>query len=76
MERFKNPPKSHSNVLVFEDAPNGVVAGVRAGMNVIMVPDLRYTKVPVSVVGNGQIVDVLESLENFRPEVVGLPAYD
>lgn len=74
MKRFPNPPAAPSNVLVFEDAPNGVLAAIRAGMNVIMVPDLRYTKVPDE--GRGQMVEVLRSLEDFRPESVGLPAFD
>uniref|UniRef100_A0A915Q8D1 Uncharacterized protein n=1 Tax=Setaria digitata TaxID=48799 RepID=A0A915Q8D1_9BILA len=74
MQRFQSPPVSPRNVLVFEDAPNGVLAAIRAGMNVIMVPDLRYTNVPDE--GNEQIVEVLKSLEDFRPESVGLPAFD
>ncbi|VDM08544.1 unnamed protein product [Wuchereria bancrofti] len=74
MQRFRNPPVAPSNVLVFEDAPNGVLAAIRAGMNVVMVPDLRYVKVPDE--GKEQIVEVLKSLEDFRPESVGLPAFD
>ncbi|EJD75032.1 hypothetical protein LOAG_17742 [Loa loa] len=73
MQRFRNPPVAPSNVLVFEDAPNGVLAAIRAGMNVIMVPDLRYAKVPDE--GKEQVVEVLKSLEDFRPESVGLPAF-
>ena len=30
--KFTSPPKSLSNVLVFEDAPNGVEAAKKAGM--------------------------------------------
>lgn len=39
--RFPSPPKSPDQVLVFEDAPNGVLSGKAAGMNVVMVPDKR-----------------------------------
>lgn len=74
MQRFRSPPLDPSNVLVFEDAPNGVLAAIRAGMNVVMVPDLSYAQVPDE--GKEQIVGVLESLEDFRPESVGLPAFD
>lgn len=74
MRRFQDPPESPKNVLVFEDAPNGVLAAIRAGMNVIMVPDQRYTRAPTET--EDQIVQVLKSLEDFRPESVGLPPYD
>lgn len=74
MRRFQNPPVAPSNVLVFEDAPNGVLAAARAGMNVVMVPDLRYARVPDE--GKEQIIEVLGSLEDFRPESIGLPAFD
>ncbi|KAM3723248.1 (DL)-glycerol-3-phosphatase [Dirofilaria immitis] len=58
MQRFRNPPVSPSNVLVFEDAPNGVLAAIRAGMNVVMVPDLSYVQVPNE--GKDQILEVLK----------------
>ena len=32
VERFASPPKTMGNVLVFEDAPNGVEAAKSAGM--------------------------------------------
>lgn len=74
MERFEIPPASPSNVLVFEDAPNGVIAAVRAGMHVVMVPDFTYSKPPEAV--EDQISFVLKSLEDFEPETMGLPSYN
>jgi len=56
--------------LVFEDAPNGVTAGLEAGMQVVMVPSDKVTKqylLPAT--------QVLPSLEHFRPEEFGLPAF-
>ncbi|XP_065888838.1 uncharacterized protein [Dysidea avara] len=40
-QRFTNPPKSPSNVLVLEDAASGVQAAKTAGMLCVMVPDER-----------------------------------
>ncbi|VDM40586.1 unnamed protein product [Toxocara canis] len=74
MRRFAVKPADASNVLVFEDAPNGVLAAVAAGMHVVMVPDLSYASPPESV--KHRIAFVLNSLEDFKPESMGLPPYD
>lgn len=64
-----NPPIG--NCLVFEDAPNGVDAGIAAGCQVVMVPEDYIT--PELRVGATQ---VLKSLEDFKPEQFGLPPFD
>lgn len=74
MSRFEQQPASPSNVLVFEDAPNGVLAAVAAGMQVIMVPDWSFSSPPESV--HDKILLVLNSLEEFKPETVGLPPFN
>uniref|UniRef100_A0A915C5F3 Pseudouridine-5'-monophosphatase n=1 Tax=Parascaris univalens TaxID=6257 RepID=A0A915C5F3_PARUN len=74
MQRFSVKPASAANVLVFEDAPNGVLAAIAAGMQVVMVPDLTYSKPPEKE--RHRIAFVLKSLEDFKPESVGLPPYD
>ncbi|XP_063851006.1 pseudouridine-5'-phosphatase-like isoform X3 [Scylla paramamosain] len=68
--RFPDNPDP-SKCLVFEDAPNGVQAGVAAGMQVVMVPDSRLS----SELTKGA-TEVLASLEDFKPERYGLPPFD
>ena len=58
-------------VLVFEDAPNGAEGGLAAGMQVVWVPDPRADR---SMLGN-KVTLTLTSLEEFQPEMFGLPAY-
>lgn len=50
---------------------NGVRAARAAGMQVVMVPDPRIDK---SLTEEATIV--LRSLEDFRPEIFGLPPFD
>ncbi|XP_076435902.1 pseudouridine-5'-phosphatase-like, partial [Babylonia areolata] len=69
--RFDPPPKPE-NVLVFEDAPNGVEAGHAAGMQVVWVPDPRADR---SVLADKATV-ILDSLVDFKPEEFSLPPYD
>lgn len=70
-ERFKDKP-NHDQVLVFEDAPNGVDAAHAAGMKCVWVPQKeqdRDTHIHKCSL-------VLDSLEHFVPESFGLPAFD
>lgn len=67
--RFKTKPNP-SECLVFEDAPNGVTAAVSAGMQSVMVPD----KI-VQPAQRKQATLVLESLDEFKPEMFGLPSF-
>lgn len=67
--RFPDKPNP-ANCLVFEDAPNGVKAADSAGMQSVMVPD---SHIPAEMCTLA--TKVLKSLEDFKPEEFGLPAF-
>ena len=68
--RFPDKP-APQNVLVFEDAPNGVKAATSAGMQVVMVPDPRMDEE-----SRREATLCLTDLHEFKPEWFGLPPFD
>ncbi|CAD0204827.1 unnamed protein product [Chrysodeixis includens] len=68
--RFPDKPKPE-DCLVFEDAVNGIKAANAANMQVVAVPDPRIDREQLQTA-----TLVLESLDQFKPELFGLPAYD
>lgn len=67
---FEGDTPAPANVLVFEDAPNGVEAAVRAEMQVCHVPDPN-----LALEQRGASHCELASLEDFRLEDFGLPPF-
>lgn len=55
---------------MFEDAPNGVEAALAAGMQVAMVPHPQMDRELCK-----QATLVIDSLNDFQPEMFGLPPF-
>lgn len=70
-ERFE-PAADPKNCLVFEDAVNGVKAAIAAGMQVVLVPDSRLDTSKI----DAKPTQILKSLEEFQPQLFGLPAFE
>ncbi|CAI0558024.1 unnamed protein product [Linum tenue] len=69
--RFEGGTLDPKNILVFEDAPSGVLAAKNAGMYAVMVPDPR-----LDVSYHADADQVISSLLDFNPQPWGLPAFE
>lgn len=76
MQRFPDPKPTPTDCLVFEDSVSGVMAGVRAGMQVVNIPDLRLDVDDIMArEPDFRPTLVLKSMQDFQPEMFGLPAF-
>uniref|UniRef100_A0A6N2MR06 Riboflavin kinase n=1 Tax=Salix viminalis TaxID=40686 RepID=A0A6N2MR06_SALVM len=69
--RFEGGPVDPQKILVFEDAPAGVLAAKNAGMCVVMVPDPRLDSSYQDTAD-----EVLSSLLDLNPNCWGLPPFE
>ena len=65
-----SPKPDIENVLVFEDSPTGVTSAITAGLKCVMIPDPRLDKSLLN-----QATLVIDSLNDFKPELFGLPSF-
>ncbi|XP_049869359.1 probable pseudouridine-5'-phosphatase [Pectinophora gossypiella] len=67
--RFTQDPKP-ANCLVFEDSPTGLLAGYRAGMQVVVIPSRKFDREQINTA-----TLFISSLTEFKPEIFGLPPF-
>jgi len=74
-DRFRPPPPKEK-CLVFEDSAPGVIAGCRAGMQVVWIPDPK-TEVEQFLEQQRELKPtlVIKSMEEFQPQDFGLPKF-
>ena len=70
-KKFKDGEVEPKNCLAFEDSKLGVDSAIDAGMQCVMVPAHWLPKEY-----QGRATIVIDSLENFKPELFGLPSFD
>jgi len=66
-----DPPPDPKQVLVFEDSPTGLASAISAGYQCVLIPDPRYDRNKFE----SEAALVIDSLEDFEPELFGLPKF-
>lgn len=69
--RFHTPPASMSNVIIIEDSPTIIQGAIDSGAHTVLVSQSPSADKFVSKVSLK-----IDSLEQFKPEAFGLPAFD
>nr|XP_006820918.1 PREDICTED: (DL)-glycerol-3-phosphatase 1-like [Saccoglossus kowalevskii] len=72
--RFDGGSPNPQNIIVFEDAANGIQSALAAGMNTVFMPDKNLEKNSPFWAEGYQLL--IETMEDFVPEEWGLPPYD
>ncbi|KAI6184538.1 hypothetical protein M3Y97_00607200 [Aphelenchoides bicaudatus] len=79
MNRFAEKPESPQNVLVFEDSLTGVVSALKAGVNVVMIPQKYFddsgTHKQIEEI-RPKLAALLRNMNEFQPEKFGLPSFN
>ena len=70
--KFKDPPKSVKNCVVFEDSLTGIEGAIASGMKTVLVYEM-WDKDFDDI--KDKVTSIVDSFENFKPESVGLPPY-
>lgn len=73
MEEFANPPESFRNVVVFEDSFIGISGALASGMTTVLINNNRLD-IFDSLAHN--ITYIVDTFDEFKPEVVGLIPYN
>lgn len=68
--RFKTPPTSMSNVIIFEDSPVIIQGAIDSGAQTVLV-----TSSPNGDKFKSKVSLKIDSLEQFKPELFGLPPF-
>ena len=74
--RFASPPSDFSKVLIFEDSITGLKGAVASGGRTVFVSKWKSMFVEENQPYIRKAELVIDSMEDFKPELFGLPPYE